>query len=229
MAETKVNQGAPQVEVTPSGSEALLLKYKNIIIGAVIALLVIVAGYFFWKNTANQSFAKASTAMAKAQEYYSQAVMSDDAALFEKALNGDSINAGFLAIASDYSGKAANLANLYAGICYSRLGNNEEAAKYLDKFSGVDDEMVTPAVKGALANAKASLGQLDEAVSLLTKAAAEADNSALSPMFLIQAGDILESQGKKAEALKLYEQIKEKYQDWTRYNSIDNYIERAKQ
>ena len=89
--------------------------------------------------------------------------------------------------------------------------------------------MVTPAVKGALANAKASLGQLDEAVSLLTKAAAEADNSALSPMFLIQAGDILESQGKKAEALKLYEQIKEKYQDWTRYNSIDNYIERAKQ
>jgi tetratricopeptide (TPR) repeat protein len=153
--------------------------------------------------------------------------MADDAALFEKALNGDSINAGFLAIANDYSGKAANVANLYAGICQARLGNMEEAAKYIDKFDG-DDQMVAPTAIAALGNIKASLGQLDEAVSILKKAAAKADNIALSPQFLIQAGEILESQGKKDEALKLYEQIRDEYQEWVRYNSIDNYIERVK-
>jgi TolA-binding protein len=55
-----------------------------------------------------------------------------------------------------------------------------------------------------------------------------ADNNSLSPTFLIQAGEILESQGKKAEALKLYEEVKEKYFQSMQYQSIDKYIERCK-
>ena len=214
MANKKINQqGAPEVMETLSKSEDFILKYKNLLIGAVVALLVIVAGYYTWKHFATESFKKASTAMAKAQEYYSEAVLSDDAELFT--------------IASDYSGKAANLANLYAGICYARLGNMEEAANFIKKFDG-DDEMVGPASIGALGNVQAALGQLDEAVSTLKKAASKADNAALSPQFLIQAGQILESQGKKEEALKLYEQVKADYPEYLRYNSLDNYIERVK-
>ncbi len=228
MAEKKNNQqGAPEVMETLSKSEDMLLKYKNHIIGAIVALLVIVAGYFVWKHFNTEAFQKASTAMAKAQEYYSDAVLSDDADLFNKALNGDSINAGFLTIANEHSGKAANLATLYAGICYARLGNMEEAAQWIKKFDA-DDEMVAPAALGALGNVQAALGQLDEAVATLTKAAAKADNAALSPQFLVQAGEILESQGKKAEALKLYEQAKKDYPEYTRYNTLDNYIERVK-
>ncbi len=228
MADKKNNQqGAPEVMETLSKSEDFVLKYKNILIGAVVALLVIVAGYYTWKHFATQSFQKASTAMAKAQEYYSEAVLSDDAELFTKALNGDSINAGFLTIASEYSGKAANLANLYAGICYARLGNMEEAATYIKKFDG-NDEMVAPASIGALGNVQAALGQLDEAVSTLKKAASKADNAALSPQFLIQAAEILESQGKKDEALKLYEQVKADYPEYLRFNNLENFIERVK-
>ena len=70
--------------------------------------------------------------------------------------------------------------------------------------------------------------QIRERAATLIKAAELADNNTLSPQFLIQAGEILESQGKKDEALKLYEQIKAKYADWQRYNTIDNYIERVK-
>jgi tetratricopeptide (TPR) repeat protein len=227
MAETNKKKGAPETVEPQSQNEVSILKYKNQIIGAIVVVLLCVAGYSVWKYTTSNTFQEASTKMAKAQEYFSQAVIADDASLFEKALNGDSINAGFLAIANDYSGKAGNVANLYAGICQARLGNMEEAAKLIDKFDG-DDEMVGPAAIGALGNVKATLGQLDEAVSLLKKAAAKADNIALSPQFLIQAGEILESQGKKDEALKLYEQIRDEYQEWVRYNAIDNYIERVK-
>lgn len=45
--------------------------------------------------------------------------------------------------------------------------------------------------------------RLDKAVEHLKKAASMADNNSLSPTFLIQAGEILESQGKKDEALKV--------------------------
>ena len=228
MAE-KINkqQGAPEMVDTLSKSEDFVLKYKNLIIGGVVALLVIVAGYYTWKHFSTQSFQKASTAMAKAQEYYSDAIISDDADLFNKALNGDSINAGFLTIASEHSGKAANLANLYAGICYAHLGNMEEAANYIKKYDG-GDEMVAPASLGALGNVQAALGQIDEAISTLKKAAAKADNAGLSPQFLMQAAELLVSQGKKEEALKIYEQVKADYPEFTRYTSVDNYIERVK-
>ena len=88
--------------------------------------------------------------------------------------------------------------------------------------------MISPAAEGALGNAYANLKQYDEAVKHLTSAAKMADNNSLSPTFLIQAGEILESQGKKDEALKLYEEVKEKYFQSMQYQSIDKYIERCK-
>ena len=228
MAELNNKNAAPNFS-EQNKHEALVLKYKNVIIGGIVALIVGIAVGFFVKNCSNEKFTTASTDMAKAQEYFASAVMGNDSVLFQKALNGDSINAGFLTIIEqDGSGKVVNIAKLYAGICYARLGNLQEAASYLEQYDAKDDEMVSPAALGALGNVKASLGQLDEAVATLIKAADKADNNALSPQFLIQAGEILESQGKKAEALELYERIKAKYTDWQRYNTIDNYIERVK-
>ena len=228
MAELNNKNAAPNFS-EQNKHEALVLKYKNVIIGGIVALVVGIAVGFFIKNCSNEKFTTASTDIAKAQEYFANAVMSNDSVSFQKALNGDSINAGFLTIIEqDGSGKVVNLAKLYAGICYARLGNLQEAASYLEQYDAKDDEMVSPAAMGALGNVKASLGQLDEAVELLKKAAAKADNNALSPQFLIQAGEILESQGKKAEALELYQEIKANYTDWQRYNTIDNYIERVK-
>ncbi len=87
--------------------------------------------------------------------------------------------------------------------------------------------MISPAALGALGNAYAHINQLDKAVSTLKKAAEKADNMSLSPTFLIQAGEILESQGKKSEALQLYQTIKDKYVNSMQYQTIDAYIERA--
>ena len=216
------------MQVASNENEVAILKYKTPIIGCVVALLVCVGGYFIWNSFSSGKQEEASTKMAKAQEYFQNAVMNNDSLMFDMALKGDSINAGFLAIAEDYSStKAGNLANLYAGICYASMGNMEEAVKYLSEFDGEDDILVSPAAMGRLANAKVALGDLDAAVSLLVKAANKADNNTLSPLFLVQAGEILESQGKKDEALKLYQQVKTNYTEWLRYNSIDNYIERA--
>ena len=224
MATNNVNNGAQQTpaEETLNKSEAFFLKYKNAIIGAVVALVVIVAGFILYNTyVAAPAKEKANTALAKSQEYFAME-------RFDIALNGDSLgNAGFAKIAADYSGDAANLANLYAGLCNAQLGKWEEAAKYIEKFSAKDDQMISPAALGALGNVYAHLNQLDKAVSTLKSAAEKADNNSLSPTFLIQAGEILESQGKKAEALKLYKTIKEKYFNSMQYQTIDQYIERV--
>ena len=223
MAEQKNQNEHLHVEDTLTQSEAFLIKYKNAIIGGVVAVIIIVAGFIMYKNLyAEPREEKAQAALFKGQEYFEQ-----DA--FEQALNGDSIGyTGFLKVADEYSGtKAANLAKAYAGICYAQLGKYEEAVKMLDSFNG-KDQMVAPAILGAAGNCYAQLGQLDKAASTLLSAADKADNNTLSPIFLIQAGEILVKQGKYDDAVNAYTKIKDKYFQSYQAMDIDKYIEQAK-
>ena len=204
-------------------SEAFFLKYKKAIITVVVALIVIIVGAVLYKTyIAEPREQQASTAIARGQQYFEKG-------LFQQALEGDSTGyKGFAKLADEYSTTAAgNLANLYAGLCNAQLGKWEAAVKFLEAYDLSEDAMVSPAAMGALGNAYAHLNQLDKAVSTLKKAAEKADNNSLSPTFLIQAGQILESQGKKDEALKLYQTVKEKYFNSMQYQTIDGYIERV--
>ena len=223
MAEQKNQNEHLNVEDALTQSEAFLIKYKNAIIGGVVAVIIIVAGFIMYKNLyAEPREEKAQAALFKGQEYFEQ-----DA--FEQALNGDSIGyTGFLKVADEYSGtKAANLAKAYAGICYAQLGKYEEAVKMLDSFNG-KDQMVAPAILGAAGNCYAQLGQLDKAASTLMSAADKADNNTLSPIFLMQAGEILVKQGKYDDAVNAYTKIKDKYFQSYQAMDIDKYIEQAK-
>lgn len=224
MEKQKKNQVTPSMEESLNQSEAFFLKYKNAIVGGVIALIVIIGCAMWFKSYSAGKQEEASTAMAKAQENFQNRN-------YELALNGDSTGTvGFLKIASEFgSTDAGNLAYLYAGLCYANMDKWEEAAQYLEKFDAANDKMVSPAALGALGNTYAHLNQFDKAVSTLIKAAEKADNDYLSPTFLIQAGQILEKQDKKSEALKLYKQVKEKYikSMQTQYQTIDEYIERV--
>ncbi len=223
MAEEKNQNEHLNVEDALTQSEAFLIKYKNAIIGGVVAVIIIVAGIIMYKNLyAEPREEKAQAALFKGQEYFEM-----DA--FEQALNGDSIGfAGFLKVADEYSGtKAANLAKAYAGICYAQLGKYEDAVKMLDSFNG-KDQMVAPAILGAAGNCYAQLGQLDKAASTLLSAADKADNNTLSPIFLLQAGEILVKQGKFDDAISAYTKIKDKYFQSYQAMDIDKYIEQAK-
>ena len=196
----KNQQTAPEVQEQVNKAEAFFEKYKKAIIICVVALILIVVGAILFNNYYLEPREdEASTELAKSQELFAQ----DQ---FDKAL------AGFQKVANEYgSTDAGNLAQLYIGLCQANLGKWQEAVNALESFSGKDDAMISPAAEGALGNAYANLNQLDKAVEHLKKAAKMADNNSLSPTFLIQAGEILESQGKKDEALKLYQEVKEKY------------------
>ena len=212
----KNQQANPEIQEQANKAEAFFEKYKKAIIICVVALILIVVGAILCNNYYLEPREnEASTELAKSQELFAQEQ-------YDKAL------AGFQKIASDYtSTDAGNLAQLYIGLCQANLGKWQEAVNALESFSTQDDAMISPAAEGALGNAYANLNQLDKAVEHLKSAAKMADNNSLSPTFLIQAGEILESQGKKDEALKLYQEVKEKYFNSMQYQTIDEYIERA--
>ena len=215
-----------------SKSESFFEKNGKAILIAVAALIIIIAGYFCYRTfISGPREEKASTALARGQEYF-------NSEQFDKALNGDGATyAGFVKIASDYgSTEAGNLAKLYAGLSYANLDKWKDAVKYLEEYSPAGDAMVSPAAIQALGNAYAHVGQVDKAIDKLKEAASKADSEAkdgvnysLSPTFLLQAGELLESQNKKDEALKIYQDIKTKYTNsmLVQSNEIDKYIERA--
>ncbi len=212
--------------------EAFIVKYKKAILIAVAVIIVAIVGVFvYMSQVAGPREDKASTLLGKGQTYFNNE-------MFEQALNGDGAGfVGFAKMASSYSGtKAGNLANLYAGLCYANLGKWSEAQKSLDAYSSKGDQMVSPAAQAALGDAYAHLNQPDKAVEAFKKAASMADskaddnaNNSLSPTFLVKAGEILESQGKKADALSIYQDIKKKYVSsmLVQSSEIDKYIERA--
>ena len=228
----KIDFGANSHIEGSNNTEAFFIKFKKQILIAVVAIIVVIAGLLLYKAyVAGPREDKASTALAKGQQYFNQEQ-------FDKALNGDGAGyAGFVKIASDYSGTdAANLADLYAGLSYANLGKWTEAVTYLEKFSTKSDAMISPAAVAALGNAYANTGNIDKAISTLKKAADMADskaeddtNNSLSPTFLIQAAQLLESQHKTDEALKIYQDVKKKYvnSQIVQSSEIDKYIERA--
>ena len=78
-------------------SEAFFTKYRNVILGAVAAIILVVAAVVCYNTfIGGPREDKASTALARGQEYF-------NAEQFDKALNGDGAGyAGFVKIASDY-------------------------------------------------------------------------------------------------------------------------------
>ena len=222
MAEQKHTQDPLDLEVAMSASEAFIIKYKNKFLTGIAAIIILVGGVLGYQHFISEpNEKKASEALFKGEQYF-------NADNFELALNGDSLGyEGFLNVANKFSGTdAGKLANAYAGLCYAQLGNYEEAVNYLNKFNA-NDHLVSPALLGTMGNCYAQLGQLDKAAATLVKAADKANSQALSPIYLIQAGQIYEKLGKKSEAVSAYKTVKEKYFNSYQSMDIDKYIERA--
>lgn len=202
-------------------SEQFIEKNWKVLCGILLAVIVVVGGFYIYRHFAAQKEAKAEAAIAAAQTAFAQQQ-------FEQALNGDGANAGFTKVMKEYSGtKTANLAKLYAAVCYAQTGKTDEAIKMFEDFDQQDDQTISPTSIAALGNCYIQKGNNEKGVELLVKAAKQADNDALSPVFLLQAGQVYESMGQNDKALELYNQIKKDYFRSPVSQNIDEYIERA--
>lgn len=234
MATNQKNQ-ALDVNSAISKSEAFVNKNRKSIIITLVAIIVIVVAAFAYHSWMSNREAKAQTQISLGMQYFMQGTEEG----YTKALNGEGQYQGFLKIAKQYSmTDGANLAHAFAGECYAHLGKYKEAISELESFSTQGDITASPAILGCLGDCYANDGQLDKAVDTYKKAASKADNESLSPVFLLKAAQVLESQSKTEDAKALYEQIKKEYptsslsmpqQQGPGFAApeIDKYIERA--
>ena len=220
---TKQTEQAPiAMDEVLSKSEAFVNKYKVAIIGAVVAIFLLIGGITLYNQFIAQPAEKeAAEALFPAEALFIQGK-------YQEAIDGDSISLGLVAVADEYSStNSGNLANAYAGIAFAQLGKYENAINYLEKFDG-DDQMVAPAAKGTLGNCYAQIGEKSKAIDCFIDAAESADNNVISPYYLLQAGIMYEQTGAPNKALSVYEQIKSKYPTSTQATSIEKYINRVK-
>ena len=153
----------------------------------------------------------------KAQAAMYQAVMAFENDSIDLAINGN----------DQYGSTAAgNLANAYLGLAYYEKGEYETAQKYLSAFSA-DETVLSPAVTAAIGNCLVDMEKYAESAKYFEKAAKESDNAVFSPIYLKKAAAAYEKVGNNEAAVKLYQEIKDKYPTSNDARGIERYIERA--
>ncbi|SRR5579871_121666 len=196
-------------------------KYSKQLTYAISILVLIIAGILGYKYLIQEpNEQKATDAMFQAEQYYRM----DSVRL---ALNGDNINLGFAKIVSKYgSTKAGNLAKFYAGSCYLKLGDFNNAVKNLKDFS-TPVYQVQARAYGLLGDAYSELNKKDDAIEQYKKAAGLSDkDDVFTPEYLFRAGYLYESMGKTKEAIEMYQALKDKFPGSQRGLEIDKYLAR---
>jgi len=210
------------VEQALTRAEQFIETYQKQIVWTVSVILGIVVLYMaFQRFYVEKKSQEAAAEMFPAEQYFEN----DD---WERALDGDGNNLGFTDIISDYRfTRSANLAKYYAGLCFLRLEEYDEAISYLSKFKS-KDKILSSIALGSIGDAYAQLGEPEKAINFYRKAAERKRNDFTSPLYLLRAGILLENEGNLKEAGELYERIKTNYAVSTEGRTIDKYIARVK-
>ena len=210
------------VEQALSKAEHFIETYQKQIIRVVGCVLGVVLLYIGFQNFyVEKRSQEAAAQMFPAEQYFEY----ED---WERALDGDGNFPGFEDIIRNYRfTPSANLARYYAGVCFLQLGEYEDAIRNLSKFK-TKDIILSSIALGGVGDAYAQLGDYDKALNFYKRAAERRKNDFTTPLYLLRAGVLLESEGRLREAEVMYERIKADYETSFEGRSIDKYIARVK-
>lgn len=214
----KIQEPEVNVGEALSKTEKFFETYKKHIIYGSVGIIAVVAAALLYHNFITLPAQQEAMAQTFTAEQYFRA------GEYEKALNGDGNALGFSQIISEYGTKSGEAVYFYAGVCNLQLGNYGEAISNLKKYNG-DDAVISARALACIGDAYAAQNDFNSAVNNYKAAAAAAENI-LAANYLLKAGIICEEMGKPAEALKFYEEIKDKYPASPEGYEINKYISR---
>ena len=163
--EEKQHNELENVQHALTSTEAFIEKYQKQILIAVGSIILVVLLVMSFKNF----YLDKREIAAQNEISKSQAAFAVDS--FRIALEGKGVESlGFKEIASEYGiTSTGKLASAYAGICYFKLGQYDEAVKYLSKYSG-SDNYFSVSVIGLIGDCYVNLNDNTKAIGYFEKA-----------------------------------------------------------
>jgi tetratricopeptide (TPR) repeat protein len=220
MADKKHVQDADSSDIIVAKAKDFWIRNSKVILGVGSTLLVLVIGFYVYKNFfVKPREEKATDELFRAEEYYRLDSLN-------LALNGDGQYLGLLKVISRYGNTdAGNLACFYAGVCYIKMDDNQNAVKYLKKFSTSAKQIQQRAYK-LLGDANADLGKNKEALEFYKKAAHQFEADKLASAEALFSAAYLADRVLKdqKEAITLYKELKEKYPTTPQGYDVDKYL-----
>ena len=223
MAQIQNPQDAAVVEAVGKTEKFFQENGKKVMIAVIAIVVVAVAGYLVKSLVIDANAEKAAELIIDAQDRFG--VENPDFAL---ALNGDENGAGFLDVVEQYgSTVSGNLAKHYAGICYLRLGDLENAEKYLSMYKAVKElpgEIVNAQNLGLRGDIAVEKGEYEAAVALYKKAVAASAKIYTAPLYLYKQVLAYAALGNKAEATKCLEALQADYASSTEAREAEKVV-----
>ncbi|WP_314771861.1 tetratricopeptide repeat protein [Capnocytophaga sputigena] len=215
-------------------TEDWVKRNQKIIIGVLVAVAVVGLGYLLYQQFVKApNEKKAANELFFAQQFFDEAMQATDVkakdSLFKVSIDGGKGKYGFKQIAQNYSGtKAANLAEYGMGMAYMRLGDYNNAINHLKEFNS-DDDIFGALAYGNIGDAYLQQKNNAEALKYYIKAFEHSNNDFVTPIYLKKAGIVASLQGKKDDALKYYERIKDEFPTSEEARTIDILIGKISQ
>lgn len=217
------------LDETANKTEEWVVRNQKMIMGVIAGISLLTVGYLaYQKFVVAPKETEATEDLFVAQKNFQLAIDEQDAkkqdSLFKLVLKGSEGKLGIAEFAEENSGTAAgNLANYYAGITYLNTKQYDKAIESLEKFSSKDQFLGAIAI-GAIGDAYSQKNDAKKALEYYEKAARTNENDMTTPRFLMKAAQVAYSLNNKADALKYFNEIKEKYETSPEAQNIDALI-----
>ena len=161
-----------------------------------------------------------------AQNEMYQAVYLFEEENFSSALHGSPRCTGLLDIIKRYSTtKSANLARLYAGVCYMNERDYASALQHLKRFQA-KDYLLQARAWALMGDAYAEQDDHAQAAVYYVKAAEYRPNTFFTPLYLASAALAYEAKQQYKAAYECYEKIVKHYPDAIEYEEARKHVRR---
>jgi hypothetical protein len=218
-------------ETFEHGAEAVL-SHTTVMAIAVLAVVVIAAGYFGYKFYSERQANQAQAALDDAMKIFSavisepgQPALPNEPSYSDPAKRAADAQVKFAAVASRWpSTKPGKLARYYSALCLMDQDKLNQASEELKKLDASGDRELAALAKFQTALIAERSGKNDEAVSELK--ALSSSGSVLVPkaMVLLEMANIL-SQTDPKQATAVYEQLKKDYPNTSVADQADRGLE----
>ena len=210
------NEGADVNIESLSKAETFIAKNNKKIVGGLFAAVVI-AILILVGRSINENRAKASQEAFTFTE--NSALMAID------SLSNAAVLADLEAYLDEFGGKAVAIASFEAGIAAYETEDYNKAIEYFSEYKG-EDAIFNARALACIADCYVELGNYEEAYKNYVAALKTADND-LAAEYAFRAGLVAEKLGNTADALAMYNTVKDKYPTSPRAGEIVKYISRA--